>query len=82
MHVLGVPVKVQEKDGSLMHHKFCLIDENISEAKLFIGTVNLTLQGFCSNWDTFVYTNDKEVIESLKAEFQELWSAFSVYQRK
>lgn len=65
-----------------MHHKFCLIDEDTPSAKLFIGTVNLTLQGLCSNWDTIVYTNDKIVIARLKAEFDELWTAFDTYKRK
>lgn len=63
-----------------MHHKFCLIDENTPNKKAFIGTLNLTLQGLCSNWDTFVYTNDSNVIQSLKIEFERLWSAFSVYR--
>lgn len=64
-----------------MHHKFCLIDENTPSAKLFIGTLNMTLQGLCSNWDSFVYSDDKEIISSLKTEFEEMWSAFCNYDQ-
>lgn len=62
-----------------MHHKFCLVDENTPTAELFIGTVNMTLQGLCCNWDTFVYSDNKETIDRLKTEFEELWSAFVTY---
>lgn len=79
-NTLDVPIKVQNKDGSMMHHKFCLIDENTPYAKLFIGTVNLTLQGLCQNWDTFVYTNNREIMERLKEEFEELWLTFCTYE--
>lgn len=75
-YISGVPVKIQSTDGGMMHHKFCLIDENTPNARLFIGTVNITLQGICSNWDTFVYTDNKVAIARLKEEFEEMWSTF------
>lgn len=59
-----------------MHHKFCLIDENTDLAKLFIGSVNLTLQGICYNCDTFVFTNNNTAIITLTKEFNELWLNF------
>lgn len=81
MHVSGIEVKAQKSDGSMMHHKFFLIDEDTPNAKAFIGTANLTLQALCANWEAMVITDDKELIARLKTEFEIMWSAFAIYKR-
>lgn len=65
----------------MLHHKFFLIDEDTPNAKIFIGTINLTLQGLCANWEAIVYTDDKQLIARLKTEFEIMWSDFSIFKR-
>ncbi|XP_018324107.1 mitochondrial cardiolipin hydrolase-like [Agrilus planipennis] len=70
----GIPVKMQPLDGSLMHHKFCLIDEtDVLSGKLFFGSTNLTLQGLSSNWDQIIFTNKYSIIKRFSEEFEYLW---------
>lgn len=81
MHVLGIPVKTQERDGGLMHHKFFIIDEDTPNAKIFVGSLNLTMHGLCANVEAVVTTDDKRVIDRFKEEFELMWSTFSIYKR-
>ncbi|KAF5269997.1 hypothetical protein FQR65_LT05796 [Abscondita terminalis] len=74
----GLTIKVQPKQrDNLLHHKFCLVDENHPQnSKVLFGTLNLTLQGLTTNFDTVLFTNNKIVIERYKDEFELLWSKF------
>lgn len=58
----------------MMHHKYCLIDENDPQgAKAFFGSVNLTAQAFCKNFEAMILTNNKNIIKKLSEEFEEMW---------
>lgn len=70
-------MKVQPKDGSLMHHKFCLLDERTPQAKMFVGSLNLTLQALTANFDDLVFTDNPQIIAQLANEFEEMWKSFA-----
>ncbi|XP_050515894.1 mitochondrial cardiolipin hydrolase-like isoform X1 [Diabrotica virgifera virgifera] len=73
----GIPFKFQPLESSKMHHKFCLIDKDEGDgAKMFFGSLNLTSQGFCKNFDNTILTNNKEIISRFSEEFEELWELF------
>lgn len=60
-----------------MHHKFCLIDEfDHINAQLFYGSLNLTMQGITSNWETVVFTKNQNLIKYFSEEFEYLWKTF------
>ncbi|KAL3287269.1 hypothetical protein HHI36_001745 [Cryptolaemus montrouzieri] len=73
----GIQVKTQKSDNSYLHHKFCLIDEkNKNSAKMFCGSLNLTLQGIVRNYEHVTLTNDYDIIQSFSEEFEKLWADF------
>lgn len=60
-----------------MHHKFCLIDEKEpASAKLLLGSLNLTLQGFLENFEFVVLTNNQFMVQRFSEEFDHLWDRF------
>ncbi|XP_050301474.1 mitochondrial cardiolipin hydrolase-like [Anthonomus grandis grandis] len=70
----GVICKTQQKADKMMHHKFCLIDEcDTGSSKVFFGSLNLTAQAFCKNFEALILTNNKDIIQRLSQEFEELW---------
>ncbi|XP_022920636.2 mitochondrial cardiolipin hydrolase [Onthophagus taurus] len=72
----GVEIKTQsiaELTGYL-HHKFCLIDKNYDSQIMWFGSLNLTLQGICSNWDNIVITNNNDIILRFSNAFENLWT--------
>ncbi|KAK4876508.1 hypothetical protein RN001_009014 [Aquatica leii] len=74
----GLKLKVQPSGrDNLLHHKFCLIDENHpKDSKIFFGTLNLTLQGMTSNFDAIIFTNNVQIVQKYRDEFEFLWSSF------
>lgn len=60
-----------------MHHKFCLIDEKTEERRMFVGSLNLTLQALTSNWDDLMFTDNPDMIKRFADEFEELWQVFT-----
>lgn len=73
----GVPVKVNVTENELMHHKYCLVDEKSGEvAKVFFGSVNLTAQALCKNFEALIFTNNVHLISRLSDEFEDLWLLF------
>ncbi|KAG5897143.1 hypothetical protein JTB14_020872 [Gonioctena quinquepunctata] len=73
----GICYKMQPSEQSMMHHKFCLIDKEEEDlAKMFFGSLNLTIQGLVSNFDTVVLTNNRNIIRRYSEEFEELWGLF------
>ncbi|XP_072397518.1 mitochondrial cardiolipin hydrolase [Diabrotica undecimpunctata] len=73
----GILFKFQPLSSTKMHHKFCLIDKDEeNEAKMFFGSLNLTSQGFCKNFDNTILTNNKDMISRFSEEFEELWQLF------
>ncbi|XP_056643171.1 mitochondrial cardiolipin hydrolase-like [Diorhabda sublineata] len=72
-----IPYKLHSPRSIKMHHKFCLIDKDDPErAKMFSGSLNLTNQGFCYNFDNTVLTNNIYVIKRFSDEFEKLWNLF------
>ncbi|KAH1008856.1 mitochondrial cardiolipin hydrolase isoform X2 [Dendroctonus ponderosae] len=73
----GVVCLTSPSENEIMHHKFCLIDEKDPQAaKAFFGSVNLTAQAFCQNFEALILTNNQDIIERLSAEFEQLWTGF------
>lgn len=61
----------------MMHHKFCLIDKEDPElAKLLFGSLNFTTQALTKNFDTFIITNNHNILDRFSEEFEELWEEF------
>lgn len=54
-----------------MHHKFCIIDDEM----VFCGSFNWTSQAITGNNESVIVTNDAWVVEPFRAEFKKLWEA-------
>ncbi|XP_066250255.1 mitochondrial cardiolipin hydrolase-like [Euwallacea similis] len=73
----GIAFKISPGVNEMMHHKFCLIDEKDEQmSKVFFGSLNLTVQAFCKNFENLVFTNNTKVIQGLSEEFEMLWERF------
>ncbi|KAK5642268.1 hypothetical protein RI129_008435 [Pyrocoelia pectoralis] len=74
----GIPIKTQVQTvETVIHHKFCYCDENYpSNRKLFFGSLNLTIQGLTSNWDSVIFTDNRFLILQYKNIFEDLWTEF------
>ncbi|XP_066155070.1 uncharacterized protein [Euwallacea fornicatus] len=73
----GIAIKISPGVNEMMHHKFCLIDEKDGQlGKVFFGSLNLTAQAFCKNFENLVFTNNAKVIRGLSEEFEVLWDRF------
>jgi phosphatidylserine/phosphatidylglycerophosphate/cardiolipin synthase-like enzyme len=74
---LGFDVRVPPNEDTFMHHKFCVIDaEDLDLHKMFLGSLNLTLQGCVNNFEFVIITNNSHMITSYKDEFDLLWKTF------
>lgn len=58
---------------SMVHHKFCLIDDQI----LITGSYNWTYYAENRNWENIVIISDKDIINEYITEFERLKSAHS-----
>ncbi|KAJ3662183.1 hypothetical protein Zmor_006539 [Zophobas morio] len=73
----GFDVRTPPCNDSFMHHKYCLIDaEDADLQKLFLGSLNLTLQGCVANFEFVVITNNPHMIREYSKEFNVLWNTF------
>jgi hypothetical protein len=52
-----------------MHHKFCIIDEKVC----INGSFNWTWTAANLNYENFVVSRSKEIIEQFSVVFRELW---------
>jgi phosphatidylserine/phosphatidylglycerophosphate/cardiolipin synthase-like enzyme len=62
---------VDETNGSIMHDKFCIFEENIAHKSiLWTGSYNFTRRASSSNQENVVVLDDHELIERFKAQFE------------
>uniref|UniRef100_A0A1A9Z4P3 Mitochondrial cardiolipin hydrolase n=1 Tax=Glossina pallidipes TaxID=7398 RepID=A0A1A9Z4P3_GLOPL len=54
-----------------------LEDINNKSSILMTGSANWTVQGFCSNYENILLTNQKQLIENYSNEFQRMWKLFA-----
>lgn len=74
----GIIVKSKELP-TFMHHKFCLIDANVSyQRKLLTGSLNWTLQGLAGNWENIILIKHKLIVLEYLKEFNYIWDYFHV----
>ena len=52
-----------------MHHKFAIVDGQ----KLISGSFNWTMQAVMGNKENVIVTEDPDIVEPFKEEFQRLW---------
>lgn len=45
------------------------------------GSCNWTMQGFSSNWENVIITNNKIIVDEFRKEFDRIWSDFLNSQR-
>lgn len=75
--ITGIPYKTQPSEQCIMHHKFCLIDkENPELAKLLFGSLNFTTQALTKNFESFIITNNHNILDRFGEEFESLWAEF------
>ncbi|CAG9770940.1 unnamed protein product [Ceutorhynchus assimilis] len=73
----GISYKTSPSVNEMMHHKYCLIDEKDPVGcKVFFGSLNLTCQALCKNFEAICLTNNQEIIHRLSEEFEEMWAMF------
>ncbi|RZB41644.1 mitochondrial cardiolipin hydrolase-like, partial [Asbolus verrucosus] len=76
-HKCGFDVRTPSYKNSFMHHKYCVIDAtDLNLRKMFLGSLNLTLQGCVANFEFVVITNNPQMIQHYNDEFQLLWNDF------
>lgn len=67
-----IPILI-DKNPSLMHHKFCVLDEE----KVLTGSTNFTHNGVESNNENSVFISDKKIAEKYLKEFEFFWKEWS-----
>ncbi|EEZ99465.2 Mitochondrial cardiolipin hydrolase-like Protein [Tribolium castaneum] len=73
----GFEVRTPPYQDSLMHHKYCLVDaEDPNLQKMFLGSLNLTVQGCLKNFEFVCITNNSTMIKRYNEEFESLWTTF------
>ncbi|XP_026814209.1 mitochondrial cardiolipin hydrolase-like [Rhopalosiphum maidis] len=65
-------VKKNKYDEYLMHHKFVIIDNK----KVILGSMNWTKMSVRANWENVFITNNCELVNPFRQEFQRLWKQF------
>jgi len=65
-------VKKSKYHVNLMHHKFIIIDNK----KVILGSLNWTKMSVRTNWENTFITNNCEIVNPFKQEFQRLWEEF------
>lgn len=65
-------VKKAQHVDKLMHHKFIIIDHK----KVISGSLNWNIQSIRANWENAFITNNCELVNSFRQEFQRLWKQF------
>lgn len=58
---------------NLMHHKFVIIDNK----KVILGSMNWTKMSVRANWENSFITNNCELVNPFRKEFQRLWKVFN-----
>lgn len=75
----GIPVR-WIKSTNLMHHKFCLADTQCTNGQvtpfLMTGSLNWTNQALCGNYEDYLVTSQKELVQQYQDEFERLWILF------
>lgn len=66
-------IRVARADIGQMHHKFCIIDSKTA----ITGSYNWTYYAERYNKENIIITDEKDIIDSFKSEFQELTESFS-----
>lgn len=70
---LGIMVKSNPRGtGTLMHHKFVVLDNKI----VMTGSFNWTNKAITNNFESVIVTSSQEVVQPFIHEFQELWDQF------
>ncbi|VVC40490.1 Hypothetical protein CINCED_3A018018 [Cinara cedri] len=72
---IGIPKRVKnpELNSNLMHHKFTIIDNK----RIILGSLNWSQNATRSNWENIFITNECEIVNTFKQEFQRLWLEFN-----
>lgn len=72
---MGIMKKVKKSSfkNNIMHHKFIIIDNS----KLISGSLNWTMTAIRNNWENVFITNDHELVDPFKLEFERLWTWFT-----
>ncbi|XP_044271723.1 mitochondrial cardiolipin hydrolase-like [Tribolium madens] len=73
----GFDVRTPPYEDSFMHHKYCVIDaEDPDLKKMFLGSLNLTVQGCVKNFEFVCITNNPWMLNRYNDEFESLWNTF------
>lgn len=73
---VGISIRVkpmQYKQDMLMHHKFIIIDGK----KIILGSMNWTKSAVHVNWENQFLTNQCQIVDQFKQEFNIIWTQFS-----
>jgi len=62
-----------EHNEHLMHHKFIIIDSK----KVILGSMNWTKMSSRTNWENIFITNNCQLVNPFRQEFQRLWKHFN-----
>jgi phosphatidylserine/phosphatidylglycerophosphate/cardiolipin synthase-like enzyme len=68
-YVESLDFAVQDNRSSIMHNKFCIIDNSIST-----GSFNPTVNGAQKNNNNLIIINSKVLADNYEDEFDELWN--------
>jgi len=72
---MGILKKVNKANHNenLMHHKFVIIDNK----KVILGSQNWTKMSVRANWENSFITNNCDLVNPFRKEFQRLWKLFN-----
>ena len=71
----GIPVKDDERENSIMHNKYFVIDKNL----VWTGSTNMSDNGFSKNHNNAIVLTGTQVAKVFLNDFDQMWSGdFSV----
>lgn len=75
----GIRIKSNKRGtGSLMHHKFVVIDDKL----LLTGSFNWTSKAVVSNYEAVLVTSEQDLVRPFAKQFEDMWEAFGEHSRK
>ena len=71
----GIKFTESEVDSALMHHKFIIVDNNIT----WVGSANLTWTAFSQNYENMVRIESQEIAQRYLIDFKNLTEEFGKF---
>lgn len=70
----GIPLKDDQRENSIMHNKYFIIDGDAGTPIVWTGSTNMTDNGFTLNHNNALYFQSAEMADLYQADFNQMWA--------